>query len=1151
MPLLHGQPVDLQVAQPTDNGAVVRTQGWEIRYTGEVFTDYDKYLDRISFYRKPVWTCKDSGQSGLTYEQAQLSERAFQHRATGVGFSDMLICEMLTFLSQSSLPIAQAIDALYYRFQHDFFAGEHIDVKYPGTDGEMYECFVVSIHPLPQPPALGTFTPNDTVEVFESPTKIAIDRLGDAADRVIAYELRKARLYTVRLYDIEGNPIDDSDICVPAAELGRSRNVFTKVAIRQFLDDHMRRDPRPGSPWIVLPQWRERFRIPYMFGGEACMLRAAKPIRRVSNIHDARDLPVSALQQHTKKKNIVVDPYADERDPHIKIIKKFPVDDLELVNYKHVKWSDGIVWALRRRYQKLAGEEDKPIDGQNGSSRKITEFFTLNPPTNGQEDHKDKDKDKDKDEEEEEDEEDEPLRNRWPVPLSTWQVPTDLVSRMLAAYMFVSFFSTPLALSAYSLDYFESALMHSLPGTNGDEKGEPPCSVYRDTVIALLNSIIEDRQRDSPLPSNVSMRIELMVDSHQKESPSDTAEANIKMDVDEAAPKANGTTRIGKSRLSQSVSMLDDSAAHSSYSDDDESGATSSATLDSKKKKNGRRAQAGKKRKGREARGSAVSSAAATPAETDDESVAGADDKNMGESTGERVASLGGKELLGYAAREWAVGSKIDASRNGWAWRLVGWIGEAQYDYTELQPINAALEAIEPLTADSLELTLWNILPLEQRLLLLELLIGESANNETMRTYIDQCAEATAELKRERIELRREQRRVAEQLGELDKEEDEEGTNGDTAASSRAQGRKEKEQSVQRQKERRKLGETERQTQRRLDYVEREIRRNNVARLAPLGTDRFFNKYYFIDGIGGCPMSNGSGRILVQAASKQERVAALGQHPRVVATAWALEMPPAWTNGLECCARDRGLLELAFPEEKPPPSRDGEQWGYYATPSQIEVLKRWLDTRGRRDAALVGELDLLQTAISTSIRRRCHVLERSLDARVRVRDSICDQIGSLLLDDERDAGETTAETPPEVVRLREELARIDRIPVPQALLPPQMLVDQQQQYADSKGVTESQLIRPAELNGTTTDSAAASVYSGTGGDTGNMDSSSRASSVEPSADLLFAHQASLHASARRQGVLRPTRGRRPKTRVGARPRTFVDDLMAYENGLLQ
>ncbi|KAJ2556850.1 hypothetical protein EV175_001728 [Coemansia sp. RSA 1933] len=1137
MPLLNGQaaeaPAPVAAQAP---GAAARTQGWEIRFTGEVFTEYDKYLERIAYYRKRVWTCKESGQGGLTFEQAQQSERAFRHGATGIGFSDMLVCEMLTFLSQSSLPISQAVDALFYRFQYDFFAGEHIDVRYPGTDGEMYECFVVAVHPLPPP--MGSFTPQEEVTV-ESPTKVAIERLGDSAERLIAFEQRKMRLYTVRLFDVDGNAIDDSDISVAASELGRSRNVFTKVALRQFLDDHMRRDPRPGSPWIVLPQWRDRFRIPYMFGGEACLLRASKPMRRISNIHNADTGSASegtvSPAAHGRKKNIVVDPYADERDPHIRLIKKFPVDDLELVNYRHVKWTDGIVWALRRKHQASTGQGAVA----NGSTHKITDFFALHPATGPDADNND-----------EEEMEEGALQNRWPVPLSVWQVPAALVPRMLAAYMFVSFFSAPLELSAYSLDFFETALMHS--PADDDQSAAVTCSVFRDTVVALLNSLIEDRKHSASLPATVSARIEALADGQKDGSDS-------MMDVDSTS--ATNSSRVAKSRLAHSTSIADDSAAQSSNSEDDESGATSSATLDTKQTRlrlNGRRRRAPASRQGRaqasrKARGavrsreSAASSVAATPADSDDdESVA----VRAGFGSGD-AASLSGAELLQWASRAWAE-SVVDKTRDGWAWRLVGWIGEAQHDYAELQPIYAALSAENGLTADRLERILWAdaLGSAEQRLAVLELLIGESANNETMRAFIEQCAESTAELKRERVELRREHRRVTERLAELDREDESEQQGSSTTASvdlaaagsSRAQGRKEKEQSVQRQKERRKLGETERQTQRRLDYVDREIRRNNVARLAPLGTDRFFNKYYFIDGIGGCPVSNGSGRILVQPASPQERKAVLANQPPVVATAWALEMPPPWSNGLECRARDRELLQLSFPEFQNPTAAAGDDpWGYYATPNQIDALKRWLDTRGRRDATLLGELDLLQTAIYASVRRRCHVLERSLDARVRVRDSISDQVGALILND--DDGDDAASDSPEVVRLRDDLARIDRVPVPQALLPPQMLADQQQQCSSSVSAVPS---RPSESNGMA-ESSAVSVCSG---DVANADASSRASSVEPSVEP-FAHQASLHASARKQGVLRPTRGRRPKVRVGARPKTFVDDFLAYKNDLLK
>ncbi|KAJ2396727.1 hypothetical protein GGF41_008560, partial [Coemansia sp. RSA 2531] len=262
------------------------------------------------------------------------------------------------------MSIALAVDALYYRFQYDFFAGEHIDVKYPDTNGAMYECFVVGIGPLPVEAVVDT---RDETTA-QAATRISIERLGDAASYIIAYEQRKQRMFTVRLYDVDGKPIDDSDISVPASELSRSRNIFTKVAIRQFLDENMRRDPRPGSPWIVNVQWRERFRIPYMYGGEARLLKSSKIGRRVG------DTAVVATAA------VVVDPYADERDLAVKQYRKIPIDDLDYLQFKHVRYGQGILWALRRKLQKLSNGKELPLSKGPGGTHQITEYFPAHAP---------------------------------------------------------------------------------------------------------------------------------------------------------------------------------------------------------------------------------------------------------------------------------------------------------------------------------------------------------------------------------------------------------------------------------------------------------------------------------------------------------------------------------------------------------------------------------------------------------------------------------------------------------------------------------------------------------------------------------------------------------------------------------------------------
>ncbi|KAJ1933920.1 hypothetical protein EC988_008966, partial [Linderina pennispora] len=247
------------------------------------------------------------------------------------------------------------------------------------------------------------------------------------------------------------------------------------------------------------------------------------------------------------------------------------------------------------------------------------------------------------------------------------------------------------------------------------------------------------------------------------------------------------------------------------------------------------------------------------------------------------------------------------------------------YDYQELTAIYEQLWADDSLTSTNLESKLHKILTAEQRLLLLELLVGECTNNESIRDYLDQCSEVTAELKRERLELRREAKKITESLANLDRADAADLLITPGANVSRATGRKEKEEEQQRQRERRRLGESERTVARRLDHIERELRRHNIGRLTPIGCDRFFSRYYFLDGVGGCPLTGGCGRVLVQPATKDDCNDALARLPRFARNTWALELPPAWRHVI--CDEDEQLQQLAFPNpsESLPPNDD--LWG--------------------------------------------------------------------------------------------------------------------------------------------------------------------------------------------------------------------------------
>ncbi|CAI7769585.1 unnamed protein product, partial [Closterium sp. NIES-53] len=71
MPLLGGKlhPLAQPPADLEDN-----EQLYIVRFTREAFRNYEDYLSAIRRYKQRIWTCTETGHSGLTYEEALNSE---------------------------------------------------------------------------------------------------------------------------------------------------------------------------------------------------------------------------------------------------------------------------------------------------------------------------------------------------------------------------------------------------------------------------------------------------------------------------------------------------------------------------------------------------------------------------------------------------------------------------------------------------------------------------------------------------------------------------------------------------------------------------------------------------------------------------------------------------------------------------------------------------------------------------------------------------------------------------------------------------------------------------------------------------------------------------------------------------------------------
>uniref|UniRef100_A0ACD5UWR5 Uncharacterized protein n=1 Tax=Avena sativa TaxID=4498 RepID=A0ACD5UWR5_AVESA len=105
---------------------------FEVRFTKEIFRDYQEYLNRLNLYRKRVWTCKVSGKSNLTYEEALVSEQHAAEKAQQLPRE--LISPVLQMVQYSTLSLTDLVNIIYGRLQEDLFEGLELHAKKDGSE---------------------------------------------------------------------------------------------------------------------------------------------------------------------------------------------------------------------------------------------------------------------------------------------------------------------------------------------------------------------------------------------------------------------------------------------------------------------------------------------------------------------------------------------------------------------------------------------------------------------------------------------------------------------------------------------------------------------------------------------------------------------------------------------------------------------------------------------------------------------------------------------------------------------------------------------------------------------------------------------------------------------------------------------------------
>lgn len=113
---------------------------YQVRFTKEIFRHYEEYLNRINLYRQRVWTCKSTGKTNLTYEEALVSE---QHATEKVqDLPNEILAPALRTIQFSMLSLRDLSDAIVRKLEKPIFVGAEL---YGIKNGDLHPCRVLKV----------------------------------------------------------------------------------------------------------------------------------------------------------------------------------------------------------------------------------------------------------------------------------------------------------------------------------------------------------------------------------------------------------------------------------------------------------------------------------------------------------------------------------------------------------------------------------------------------------------------------------------------------------------------------------------------------------------------------------------------------------------------------------------------------------------------------------------------------------------------------------------------------------------------------------------------------------------------------------------------------------------------------------------------
>ncbi|KNC84640.1 hypothetical protein SARC_03131, partial [Sphaeroforma arctica JP610] len=171
MPLLKRTKWDL-LPMPTD--IPDEQMVYCIKFTGEVFVDYEAYLERVYEYMCGQWTCALTGKTGFSYEEALENERVAAEKLNQ--FPETHLKPVLEAVHHAVGNIESVVDMVYNRYKRELCVDEKVQYRAPGAKS-LQATVVTGVHIVPttksQAPSPAPEMPDAVEDIKAEATVIA------------------------------------------------------------------------------------------------------------------------------------------------------------------------------------------------------------------------------------------------------------------------------------------------------------------------------------------------------------------------------------------------------------------------------------------------------------------------------------------------------------------------------------------------------------------------------------------------------------------------------------------------------------------------------------------------------------------------------------------------------------------------------------------------------------------------------------------------------------------------------------------------------------------------------------------------------------------------------------------------------------------